>query len=242
MKMKREFLLGGYFIVMPSDRASYMEESIVPNRILSVSNCICEILPAEWGLSWVKNRNNDINRIKNLLKLNDDEFLQLETWVTSKFDEGLFGWPNGFVELNAVKEFTMLFLSKVKEAYILSIGLTKNDAKTFLEEEKTEGNIGKSLIYSILEKGIKMDTSDILGFDVLGYETSAFHSYLCNGLEKDFYRELKITPNMFCFYDRYEEAEKATDLLINEVIGAEPALWQTWVINLIEKINKGKPI
>lgn len=46
--MKREFLLGGFFLVIPSERAQYMDGALMPSKIVSVSNCICNIMPDSW--------------------------------------------------------------------------------------------------------------------------------------------------------------------------------------------------
>lgn len=237
--MNEKFRLGAYFIVIPTLRADCMDKLLIPDKFISVSNCICDVVPATWGLEWVTYRENDIKRAKDILKLEDKQFSELERWVTKKFNENLFGWPYGFTEISVALEFESKFLSRVEEAYIVSIGLREDEAMIFLEEEKPQKDMGKTLVYKVLEKNIKMSLNDVLGYDVLGYDFSNFHSYLCNGLERDFYKDLNIKPNKNCLYDTYEQAEMAVKYLNNEHTGAEPVLWQPWIVCLNKKIING---
>ena len=123
-----DFILGGYFIVIPAKRSEYMNSELLPDEIISVSNCICDIVPSYWALDWVTNRENDIKRAKDRLKLNDKEFLELEKWTTYKFNLNSFGWQHGFIDLETAKEFKRLFLNKVEKVYIVSIGLIDEEA------------------------------------------------------------------------------------------------------------------
>lgn len=40
-----KFISGGYYIVAPSIRQEFMDNDIVPDSIISVSECICDIHP-----------------------------------------------------------------------------------------------------------------------------------------------------------------------------------------------------
>lgn len=64
----------------------------------------------------------------------------------------------------------------------------------------------------------------------MGYECGMFHSFLCNGLQKDFNNKLGIRPNEYGFFNKYELAKEAADYVFDEGVGAEPACWQAWMI------------
>lgn len=236
--MDEKFIFGGYFIVIPTSRSDFMDKELVPEKIVSISQCICDVVPGIWGLSWVKDREKDIDRIMDVFEMSYAEFLKLEEWVTEKFDEGKYGWQHGFSELNFAKEFAEIFLTRVKEYWIFSIGLSQSEVKLFLEEEAPQGNIGNTLIYNMLCKGKLLDMSNLMGFDILGYDMGGFHSYLCNGLEKDLKEKFNITPNKYGLYDNYELLLKGAEYISTDEVGAEPALWQPWAICLEQIVRR----
>lgn len=75
-----------------------------------------------------------------------------------------------------------------------------------------------------------MDISNIIGYDVLGYDWGYFHSYLCNGLEKDIYERLGIKPKHNGLYRTYDEVVNIINLIDNEIVEPEPVLWQPWIV------------
>lgn len=81
-----------------------------------------------------------------------------------------------------------------------------------------------------MERNEYIDTSDFLGYDILGYGWFEFHSYICNGYYDDFLNKFGIRPNQYGLYDSYADAKKAADCLWDEEMGAELALWQPWAV------------
>ncbi|MEL7656573.1 MAG: hypothetical protein AAGU75_11770 [Bacillota bacterium] len=228
--MKYEFILGGYFIVKAAQRAECMDKELLPQKIITISECICDILPSTWALSWVNKSKQDIESAKSIWGLSDNEFDELENWVTGRFDEGKFGWQYGFGDLIIARECCRRYLKDTDDIYILGIGLSKKDASVFLDREKPCKGIGSTLAYDVLQRNELIDTTGFLGFDVLGYDIGSFHSYICNGLEDDFFEIFGIRPNQYGLYESYEGSKQAAEYLLDEKIGAEPALWQSWAV------------
>lgn len=108
--MLSNITLGGYFIVVPTTRSKYMDQTLIPEKFISISDCICDVLPGSWGLSWVSNRKEDIKRAKTLINVSDNKFLELEKWVDEDFNKGNFGWQHGFTNLQSAKEFADKYL------------------------------------------------------------------------------------------------------------------------------------
>jgi hypothetical protein len=233
-KLNEEFIFGGYFIVVPKLGLDYQNNKLVPENPISISEEICDIVPGTWALSWVENREKDIARIIDMLKINLAEFLELEKWVTKEFEKGILGWQYGFSELTKAKEFAELFLNGISEYRILSIGLAKSETKLFLESEAPHDNMGSTLVYDTLSKGKELNTINLLGFDLLGYDLGGFYSYLSDGLEKYLNSEFDIVPNKYGFYDAYELLLKGAKRISVGAVDAEPALWQPWAICLEE--------
>jgi hypothetical protein len=68
------------------------------------------------------------------------------------------------------------------------------------------------------------------GFEVLGYEYGAFHSFICNGLERE-YALLGMQLNKCGLFDGLADAERAAEFTNLESTGAEPVPWDAWRID-----------
>ena len=75
--------------------------------------------------------------------------------------------------------------------------------------------------------------SRLLGYEILGYELSRFHSFICNSLEQVYFNKLQIKLNENGLIQDIKDAEKAT-VLTNVPNVAEPVLWQPWAVYAIE--------
>jgi hypothetical protein len=226
--MTDEYILGGYFIVKAASRGASMNPLLLPEKIVTVSDCICDILPGTWALSWVTKHTAEQKLKKHFFK---GDFELLENWLTDLFDKGIYGWQGEFNSLDAAREFCERFLISKEDIYLLGIGLTVDDAAILIEEEMPNGKTLKSMICKVLSKKETMLSENLLGFDVLGYEFDSFHSYICNGLESDFYKRYGYEPNNYGLYDTFTEAKKSADYVMTGDIGAEPVLWQPWAVS-----------
>lgn len=225
-----DFILGGYFLVKLAKRSGYMDADLVPNTIYSVSNCICDVIPGIWALDWVQQRDESIKRIKSSLNLDTDDFKKIETWVTTNFNNNKTGWQNGFFDKETAIEFYQTFLKDKQDIVLLGIGLGSEDLDLFFDEEKPQKGMGSYLVYDVLKFKTKLSPSNCIGYDILGFDCGQFHSYLCNGLQKDFNKKFDMKPNQYGFFDKYELAKVAADYVLDEGTGAEPALWQAWMV------------
>jgi hypothetical protein len=237
--MQQNYILGGYFLVIPATRADYMDQVLLPETIISVSECICGVLPS-MGIFRTSDKVQFVDRIKKTIRLDDNEFSNLEKWLTKKFNNKLFDWPSCFADIDTAKEFQKRFLQKVNEVYLIAIGLTENEAEIFIEEQRALGGVGnirETVMVNLFQKKIDIDINNIIGFDILGLDTDYFHSYLCHGLEKGFYKELGIKPNNLGLYACYQDASKAMKYIETNELELEEALWQSWVVSLVDKFR-----
>jgi hypothetical protein len=70
------------------------------------------------------------------------------------------------------------------------------------------------------------------GFEILGEEWGEwFHSFVCNSLENEYVERLHLSLNKNGLIDCYEDAVRATDHTNLDEVGAEPVLWQPWLIS-----------
>jgi hypothetical protein len=64
----------------------------------------------------------------------------------------------------------------------------------------------------------------------LGYEYGELHSFICNGLERE-YAVLGIQLNRCGLLDGLTDAERAAEFTNLESTGAEPVPWDAWRID-----------
>ena len=227
-----DFISGGYYIIAPTIRQEYMDKEIIPNRIVSVSECICDMHP-EINIFWGGSKVNKLKYIKDL-NISEVKYKEMEKWIQDKFDLREFEYPQILPSLNIANEFFSTFLSDVKDLKIIGIGLPNNYLESFLDEEDTiiktsEERTGLENI--LLRKEFIVDgTTSIKGYEILGYETNTFHSYLCNGLEKEFKNQFDFSLNKNGFIKSLAEAERCCDIANDEKLGTEPVYWLPWAI------------
>src|SRR5688572_19548165 len=200
------YISGGYFVAKYSDRAECMSPDLLPARILSASNCIAEI-PDAWAVGWANYPENDRKDEAAKFGIRPEILPQVIDWVTSRLESQKIGWPVVFYSLDTARQFVQSFLRHENDLALLGIGLKPEDAALLLLEEKPQDNHGTPGIYEALGQGLRLESGgEALGFEVLGYEWGGFHSWLCNGLEVDSYREFNIRPNRYGFISNPEEA------------------------------------
>lgn len=226
------FISGGYYIITPIERADYMEKELIPETILSVSECICDFHPETtvlWGGS-----NEEKRKYAQQLNISQGTYKEIEKWVEDKLEEGIFGFPQVFTTIELAREFLAKFLCHLSNTKIIGIGLPEEYIEEFIEyeesqnkEEENQYGIEKLLLRRI---PIEVKDSKMMGYEVLGFEYGSFHSYLCNGLEKDFDEHFKFTLNQNGFLPSLEDASRYCDYSNDEDLGTEPVLWLPWAI------------
>ena len=66
---------------------------------------------------------------------------------------------------------------------------------------------------------------DFLGYEVLCWDIGGFHSFICNGLEKDYEEKLQLIFNENGFFNELDSAVKAVEYTRRDEVGAEPGYW-----------------
>lgn len=219
--LKEKFYLGGYYIVEPLKRTKDLSKSIFPETILSASDCVCEFFPR------LIDSKEENEKYRNELMLDEKTYSEMLCWMKERMGKD-FGYPNVFNSYESACEFCKKFLYNKDNLTILGFAIPKGEWKdTFLEEDNEIcygicGNVSKEIY--IDERG------KVLGYEILGYDFQAFHSYICNSLENDYDEKFGFKLNENGFISTFEEAEKLADYTNVELDGAEPVFWCPWII------------
>jgi hypothetical protein len=225
-----DFFVGGYFLVQGIQSADWMNKKLLPAKFWTISGCICEIYPDLWAFNWSSIPSGDYPEILNL---DDKGFELLQTWADELMKKDELGWPNVFLNITIARQFYTRYLSHLPDIKLLSIGLPEAYLAEYIEENSLDPGGGAGGIYKKLQQREFVSDNEIArGFEILGEEYGGrFHSFVCNSLETNYHARLDISLNQHGLIDRYEEAVKATDYTNLDEVGAEPVLWQPWLIS-----------
>lgn len=223
---------GGYLLIERTIRAAYMDAQLIPEFVPSASECICKqhpTLDVLWGTS--KDRKNTY---RERLRLSEEDFLKLAEWVEVHQESGELGYPQTFQTVELARRFRDRFFSHI-ELDIIELGLPESYVADFL----AQGDEGESperygVERFILRHELEAPTGKFLGYEMLGYENGMFHSYLCNGLEKDLAEQFFFKLNKHGFVSALEEAERYCTYSNQEDVETEPVLWLPWAIYKVE--------
>ncbi|WP_105620039.1 hypothetical protein [Vallitalea okinawensis] len=229
---KDTVILGGYMLMLASKKKHWTKFGIGSEGIISASNCICDEIIGDWILKWHSNHRELTTEYNDkLLKLSRQKMNELIEETNTLFDINKFGVAHMFTDISLAREIYQKYFRHINGIRLIGIGLKEDEYEIFRDEEEIEKDIhgyyGVNVCFNNREV---MNISNIIGYDVLGYDWGYFHSYLCNGLEEDIYERLGIKPKHNGLYSTYDEVVKIINLIDNEIVEPEPALWQPWIV------------
>jgi hypothetical protein len=228
-----EFVAGGYFLLKSVPRQMWLSADLLPEDILSLSECISPSVQIYWG--WHENGQAEARQFG----VPEERLADLREWLT--LGERVH-FSNVFYSVSAAQEFVAEFLPAVEHLHLLGIALPRGLVDAFLQTNKqtvynsTDGKYEEAEygINEILRKGEPLSPyGHVLGFEVLSYNYHLGHSWLCNYLERKMHTLYGIRPNSRGFIDTLEEAMQVYEWIAeDEQKGqrAEPEPYYPWLV------------
>ncbi|MES9691202.1 hypothetical protein CN639_08460 [Bacillus toyonensis] len=229
-----KFYNAGYLII------SYDRELInkgcmitdLSQTILTICNGVRPTFPDYWFFPWCNsNKNDPIAKVINgKLKISKEEHESGQTFLDTLMEEAKFAWPNVFKDLEDARFFKQNYLKGIENLEIISLNLSEEYRTDFLMNEREENDF-KVSIYDFLESSLPTDVknNEILGFDICGYESNGFYSFIFNNLQVDF-KTFDKRLNDLSLVDKYEDAKQIIHSIDDGEIEAEEVLWYPWLI------------
>jgi hypothetical protein len=222
--LNENFYLGGYYILKTAPRTEWMNSNVLHESILSASSCICDFHP-DISIIWSKSKKKK-DEYRKILGLDKPTYNEMEQYIIERFDKD-FDYPDVFKHYENAVEFCRSYLSNQNGLKIIGVVLPKKYRADFLEDQA-------DLRYGIcknIEQFLGMDINGkFLGYEILGFDFGGFHSYICNGLEDDYYDKYKLNLNNDGLISTIEEAELLSKFTNDVIEGTEPVLWLPWGI------------
>lgn len=187
--MKEAFKVIGYYICEIQNTPKGLNG--VGNKILSVSRCIGEQHP-RWECLIGSAAEGENRKYQNLLKLNNEQYRAFMDSANRLFDLRQLDVDSRFLKFSDAQYFYKRFCSAVP-CRVVSLSTTPVYFKILAETLNDGSGFG-------LMSG-ETDHSLRLGYDILGWDISFFHSFLCNELQKELpkaaFNEFSLLENDF---------------------------------------------
>lgn len=166
------FQVVGYYICEICNTPEWLRG--ISRQILSVSGCIGEQHP-RWECfmgGWARGEAQEYQR---RLQLDLERYQKFSEAANSLFDAKRLDVDCRFLQLSDAKDFYERFCRAVP-CHVVSISTTKEYYEMLADE------LSNSQSYGLMNG--EEDNSPCLGSDILGWDISGFHSFLCNSLQK----------------------------------------------------------
>lgn len=202
--MERQWIVLGYYICKYENCPEYLNN--ISQNILSVSECLCTHEPQIFLCHGWKPNGDNKEYIEKCFK-NKRQYIKMSEEINRLLEEGLF--------------------------YIDGKFLYKKDAIYFYEEYFSGGDYKlvevrlNKKYFELLCDDFDINNDDLtdsegerIGCDIIGWDTSGFHSFLCNSLHASF-------PNIkFNDYGLMDEEYAVAEEISNKIQGTgEPVHW-----------------
>jgi hypothetical protein len=148
---------------------------------------------------------------------------ELVGWAKSQHNENYIV----LTDLRPALELYTRFVTKLS-ARVIGIALHKSLLASFEVQLKKDVNEGFGLVELVRAMLPPVAGGKPLGFELLGFSGTKFHSWLCHYAPKEVDERLGIRPNQFGLIDGLEDARRVNDYLLET--GAEPAIWAPWLL------------
>jgi hypothetical protein len=166
------------------------------------------------------------------LRQDEVSFHQMQREFDKLLDDGEFGFPNVFFSLALARNFYSKYLRHLPDVKLLSIALPKDYWEAFIREFAPVGNVAENGVRQKLRARCPLEPeASFRGFEILGHDYASFCSFVCHALEGDYDKALGIALNTNGLINSYQDAVRAADYTMLDEVGAEPLLWQPWLIS-----------
>lgn len=207
---KEKWLTIGYYIVEPVTKPEGI--SLPCKQIISASNCISIHHPDLDEFFWL-GKEEKAGTYQEKFRLSDRTFLQLKEDVSVMLNDMKMGTDGIFRTLKDAEEMYQKYFLASDEISIIGISVEDSYADMLQEEMENSGWLYK-------QGNVQ---GNLLGFEIVGWDFSGFHSYLCNGLEKTIAEDYTLKVNyQGLIQNSYEEVVDFTKRI--EGMG-EPVEW-----------------
>lgn len=228
--MLMNFISGGYYFAQGKHPPEWANLALLPETMWSVSPLISELFPDSWVFSWGKSRaHRNKSEYMKMLGMDMPSFVEMEAHFDTLWNQKSCGFPNVIYDLSVAHTLYKKYFWCVPDIKLLSVGLPETYLDEFAQDMAFPSQyLESSLRYKILQKELLPAGGKQLGFDILGFDSAIFWTFLTNGFETKFVQDLEIHLNSYGLIDQYEDAERALEYV--RANRHEEGSWYLWLV------------
>jgi hypothetical protein len=218
---------GGYMLAAAIERPAAMHESLMPSRILSVSN-VCTHLPNVW--SYVGSLDSDAYRRWKITTLGilPECMEDIVIWMTDLLEvDDAISWPDVFLSPDLGRQFVDQFHSEAGSLMLIGLGIHSK----YLEDVQTKIEQRAGFWKAIDEPKRFAAGGQPLGFEPLGHAgAGSCYTWWADQIDRSLYEATAIQPNDAGFLSTEDEVDLCMSHIaeIHDLI--EPGPWFPWLI------------
>lgn len=185
---------------------------IKSDDMVSVSDCFSGVHPDLTYCYFINNRKKERTEYHKKWNINEEKAAMLQSEIHCMFEKSL-AIDGRFSNLEDAKRILDKYFDNNK-CIVVSVSTTDEHYK-ILKDELSEKSSGKNNFFS----GVS-DNNVLLGHDILGWDISGFHTFLCNSLHEVI---KMIRFNKYCLIENdFESVEKYAKQIQGK---GEPVEW-----------------
>lgn len=225
---------GGFYITRAISRPSGLGDALLPERLLTLSACLTDLIPDWWALEWASCSGEERLVAMARIGLPAEALPAVVRLATNAFNRGELGWPCVWQSSSAART-ALAALNLPSDFIIVELGVPANEATALIAKLEPPAGVGECGFLTRLKAGSALEHSaGAIGWEVLGVEDGgSFHSWLCNSIHDEAHNKRNIRPGQLGLLSTEEDA-RSVEALIDGGLGAEPVPWFRGVLSRLE--------
>jgi hypothetical protein len=229
-------IAAGFLLLSPSPRPDWASENLLPQEIISASDCLCAQFPGTYTIEWTTDTEDQRTIGFEAVGIPRAARSEAMKWATKSFEKS-YGWPGVFYSLQEAETAKGLFFSKESNILLIGLGLPTQFVEDFILyaapplPEPGYAPTGETGWLEVVKRQQSLPQGQFLGFELLTVQYGLVtESWLCNGLEAHFLETLGIRPNRWGLIEDLENAKRCCKAINEKEVAAEPGLWLPWAL------------
>jgi hypothetical protein len=233
--LETSLISGGFYVTQIIPRPPFLGDLLLPDRMITLTDCLTEFLGDWWGLEWASCSNAERIAAVRKLGLPEEALPTLLRTTTDAFSRGELGWSRVWQSSMAARTSLAPFKTLPVEWVVLELGVPQDLVAKLLAGLIRGKKWDESGFLTKLKSAIPLEAeSTPLGWEVLGVDFGgSFHSWLCNHLHNHASDKLNIRPGPLGLLASEADARAIVDE-IDSGLPAEPVPWFPGLITRID--------
>src|SRR5438270_11392752 len=180
----KDYVSGGYYVLKEIPRPSDLSE-IVPEKLVTVSNCFTTVLTDIIQLEWdaYENVTEAIAEEAKEFGIPASQIPELVSWAKKQHNSNYKVYADVIPALELLDRFITH-----RGTHVVGIGLHRSRLESFASQIGKDINKGSGLLELVNEGRSPADGGNPLGFEPLGFRATTFHSWLCHYAPDEVYK------------------------------------------------------